>query len=514
MADFTGFYFDNVHSSTYGLIRTSDGDRYKEGLIPEFEDREIELVGGDGSLYEGRRFKKTNFTIKVAFDNMTEQQLRELRIWLGTDELKPFRFDERPYKTYWVKPSRKPELSYICFMEKDDNDFLGHKRRIYKGEGEIEFTAYDPFGYCIDETTEIVDGQWVATKDGTNWQKRAAYRNLIVDKVDNLEEWGDIAGLWIEEDLEGINRFRTSSITRQGIADWGNYNSVSGMDAGLRERFISDSYNTIVYNPGDFDAEFQLVIPLSGSNISCTADDGVSSFIQIYIQRYINEVEKESFNAYSFRMETEGLKESDIVVLDTKKRAMIVYSYQGKSTDTQKPGSVYVKTLRYDLISSTDFPKIPRGKSQIRVERGLNGFHLRLDSRDHPVYKFIDNNGEYTGLKDGNGNTVTDVDIKGVVNWEYYSKDPQNPTKCESAATNRNYFNPVYLYDFKIKKSCPKGTDILYDTKNEEIIGDPDTERALVEFLDTGEHIIKNSNTALVRGGMQTPHIKYNYKYY
>ena len=61
MADFTGFYFDNVHSSAYGLIRTSDGSRYTEGLIPEFEDREIELVGGDGSLYEGRRFKKTSF---------------------------------------------------------------------------------------------------------------------------------------------------------------------------------------------------------------------------------------------------------------------------------------------------------------------------------------------------------------------------------------------------------------------------------------------------------------------
>jgi hypothetical protein len=162
MADFMGFYFDNVHSSTYGLVRTSDGDRYKEGLIPEFEDREIELVGGDGSLYEGRRFKKTNFTIKVAFDNMTEQQLRELRTWLGTNELKAFRFDERPYKTYWVKPSKKPELSYICFMEDDEMNFEGNKIRVYKGEGEIEFTAYDPFGYCIDRTTDIINGEWIS----------------------------------------------------------------------------------------------------------------------------------------------------------------------------------------------------------------------------------------------------------------------------------------------------------------------------------------------------------------
>ena len=39
MADFTGFYFNGHHSSTYGIIRTSDGNRYKEDLLPDFEDR-------------------------------------------------------------------------------------------------------------------------------------------------------------------------------------------------------------------------------------------------------------------------------------------------------------------------------------------------------------------------------------------------------------------------------------------------------------------------------------------
>ena len=37
---------------------------------------------------------------------------------------------------------------------------------------------------------------------------------------------------------------------------------------------------------------------------------------------------------------------------------------------------------------------------------------------------------------------------------------------------------------------------------------------ALIELLDTGEHIVKNSFTATVKGGLQSPQIKYNYKYY
>ena len=55
MADFTGFYLGGVHSSTYGILRVSDGDRYKEGLIPEFEDKDIELSGGSGHIYGGKK---------------------------------------------------------------------------------------------------------------------------------------------------------------------------------------------------------------------------------------------------------------------------------------------------------------------------------------------------------------------------------------------------------------------------------------------------------------------------
>ena len=494
MADFTGFYFDNVHSSAYGLIRTSDGSRYTEGLIPEFEDREIELVGGDGSLYEGRRFKKTPFTIEVAFDHMTETQLRDLRKWLGTDELKPFRFDERPYKTYWVKPSRKPELTYVCFMEEDEGDFIGHKVRIYKGEGKFEFTAYDPFGYCIDETTRIEGWKYLTGQGGLNWQMRSSYKNLIIDKIDNLEEWGDIAGLYPQEDLEGINCFRTNSATRNGIYLYrkstedeftNSENPKEFTDSGQVTGFISDSFTGILYNPGDFEADFQLLLTLSGSDVE-TGDNSPS--IKIAIRKYVNENELEPEDTYVFRMKTTGLKEADKIVLDTKKHALIVYSYLGVSTDSQTAGEpIYQKTLRYDLIQSTDFPKIPIGKSKMVVERGLNGFHLRLDTPyDAPIaYDFIAENGKYLYNYEGFVNKpFTDFHTT----WSY----EQDEGKTE--------FNPVYLFDFKNNQLLGRGATV--------------GSNALIELLDTGEHIVKNSSTATVKGGLQSPQIKYNYKYY
>jgi hypothetical protein len=46
--------------------------------------------------------------------------------------------------------------------------------------------------------------------------------------------------------------------------------------------------------------------------------------------------------------------------LDTKTHSLIVYAYKN---------STYQKTLRYDLIRSTDFPKIPIGNSKIKITR-------------------------------------------------------------------------------------------------------------------------------------------------
>ena len=236
MADFTGFYLDGIHSSTYGILRVSDGDRYKEGLIPEFEDREIELSGGSGSIYVNTQYKKTPFEINIAFEHLTEQQFRDMRKWLGGEKLHSFRFDERPYKTYWVKLESRPELEYVCFMEESDSVFK-QEERIYKGEGTLSFVAYDPFGYCIDNSIQMTKDGLVTIEDGINWQVLDSYSPFIV-LDNNVDEWGVTSGLKNSTQLKEYNHF--TSTTDEETTD----------------------YIAKLYNPGDFEADFELFVKM------------------------------------------------------------------------------------------------------------------------------------------------------------------------------------------------------------------------------------------------------------
>ena len=237
MADFTGFYLDGIHSSTYGILRVSDGDRYKEGLVPEFEDRDIELSGGSGSIYVNTQYKKTPFEINIAFEHLTEQQFRDIRKWLGGEKLHSFQFDERPYKTYWVKLESRPELEYVCFME-ESKEVIGQEERIYKGEGTLNFVAYDPFGYCIDNSTQMAETGLEKVINGINWQVLDSYSPFTV-LDNNVDEWGLASGLKNEVQLSEYNVFtkETSGETTDYIAK--------------------------IYNPGDFETDFELFVKLA-----------------------------------------------------------------------------------------------------------------------------------------------------------------------------------------------------------------------------------------------------------
>ena len=134
--DFIGFSFNGHRSESLGIVRVSDGSRYNEDLVPTAQDKTVQVPGGDGFYYFGSDYTQRQFSINIAFDELTEKQFRELQQVFGTKELGKLVFDERPYKYYMVK-SGKPQLNYICFGEDGE--------RIYKGEGTLTFTAYYPF---------------------------------------------------------------------------------------------------------------------------------------------------------------------------------------------------------------------------------------------------------------------------------------------------------------------------------------------------------------------------------
>ena len=120
--DFTGFTFvyggKAYTTEDLGITRVSDGDRYNEPLIPEIEDKTIEIPGLDGSYFYGSDFKARNFSIKIAYDGMNEVQFRKMRQVFGYKHTGLLIFDEVPYKQYRVKIASPPELDFVCFDER------------------------------------------------------------------------------------------------------------------------------------------------------------------------------------------------------------------------------------------------------------------------------------------------------------------------------------------------------------------------------------------------------------
>lgn len=137
---FLGFTFRGKHSSEFGIIRVINGDRLKENLTPELQDITQEIEGADGMLYYGTKYKKRDFIIDFAFDNLSEAQLVDLKRWLNGREIGNLEFDEKEGIIYSAKVTGKAVVNYIPFEGATENS------TIYKGEGNITFTCYFPFG--------------------------------------------------------------------------------------------------------------------------------------------------------------------------------------------------------------------------------------------------------------------------------------------------------------------------------------------------------------------------------
>lgn len=149
--DFVGFTYDGIHSSQLGLKRISGGDRYNQNLSPAFTDRQVQVAGADGSLIFGSDINRREFTIEIAYDDLSEEQFHFMEKLFAKKKMVSLIFDETPYKQYWVKPTNPPQFRYICFDE-------GYRRnRVYKGEGTLNFVCYEGFGRSIINAKDEID---------------------------------------------------------------------------------------------------------------------------------------------------------------------------------------------------------------------------------------------------------------------------------------------------------------------------------------------------------------------
>ena len=235
--DFIGFSFNEHRSESLGIVRVSDGSRYNEDLVPTTQDKTVQVPGGDGFYYFGSDYTQRQFSINIAFDELTEKQFRELQQVFGTKELGKLIFDERPYKYYMVKSS-KPQLKYICFGKDGE--------RIYKGEGTLTFTAYYPFAKSVFKFLE------------KEIEKETGKEVYVLRKTySNIEEWAEASGMKAQGALDKVPKSPTEGV-----------------------------YPISVYNAGDLEADFILKFngaPNSAMNIELSQQNiaGKKGFLNL-----------------------------------------------------------------------------------------------------------------------------------------------------------------------------------------------------------------------------------------
>lgn len=185
--DYAGFTFAGIHTSQFGLYSVSSGDRYSRYLSPTIKNQTAENNGGAGTYFFGSQHTQQTFTFNLAFDSITETELREIKEWLNND-ISPLILDEAPYIQYYVKVSSAPQINFLTFESLDNNDLgietkdnlyvpnnnKSQSTRIYKGEMSISFIAYDPYGYSVKK--------WLSDYDDDNKDEWAAASGLI-DKI-------------------------------------------------------------------------------------------------------------------------------------------------------------------------------------------------------------------------------------------------------------------------------------------------------------------------------------------
>lgn len=200
--DYLGFTYNGKHSSELGIVRTSNGSRFDGNLLPTMQDKTVQVPGGDGTYYFGSYYTQRQFSILFAFDSLTEKQIAEMKAHFGDKKIHELAFDEMPYKTYRAKVTGSATIKYIPFAEGADN-------RLYKGEGTIQFTCYDPYAFC--------NKKWLSEYTETN-----------------IDEWKVASGLK----------------EQQGVYDTVKSNQIK------------------IYNPGDIDSHFNFKISFVNGKIT------------------------------------------------------------------------------------------------------------------------------------------------------------------------------------------------------------------------------------------------------
>lgn len=304
--DFIGFTFNGRHSSEFNIYSVSDGSRYQDVLVPNPIDYTEQVPGGVGQYYFGSDMDIKEFPLSIAYDKLTETQVRELRNWLAPDVVGELIFDERPYKTYTGKISTSPSLSFICFDKY--NREISKKERVYKGEGSINFVCYYPLGVVRGEKKEL----------------------KYYSDLNNKDEWAASTGMIEDLNTTGVNK------------GYDHYITLPDGSKGIQ-----------LFNPGDKETDFILSFnkPKPMNDIKFTLSDGQ----QFVLNLRSDDTDVEKYGAVSNEEKQVAQMTGGVITIDTKKNR-IMYKYGAGTAEA-------FETSIYFALKEGQFFKIPRNKT-------------------------------------------------------------------------------------------------------------------------------------------------------
>lgn len=146
--DFLGFTFNGRHSSEFRIIRVIKNNRLDETLVSNPKDTTIDIPGNDGLYFIKSKLQQREISIDFAYDDLYDEDLYNLRQWLACDAPRELIFDEFSYKAYLGKIKGTPKLSFIAFEE--------NGKRVYRGEGSMQFICYLPWAHSVEINSEEV----------------------------------------------------------------------------------------------------------------------------------------------------------------------------------------------------------------------------------------------------------------------------------------------------------------------------------------------------------------------
>jgi len=229
--DFCGFTFNQRHSSEMGLVRVSDGSRYEINLVPNFTDKVVDVPGSDEMYFFESLYSSKPFSINVAFDSVTETQLRMMRQVFNGKDVGELIFDETPYKAYIVKVAAPPQIKYICFDQKRVSSGRAVNMRVYKGEGTIQFIAYSPYAHSVKKFLGEYDRE----------------------EYTNMSEWASSTGMI--------------------------YNTATGVSGGEPVYNLTGTDTIRLFNPGDLPTDFKVWLPTENLNRSFSIQLGTNDVL-------------------------------------------------------------------------------------------------------------------------------------------------------------------------------------------------------------------------------------------